>query len=118
MKQSEKSNTSYGFTIIEKVAGVALLIILAAYVYGFLQPRVGDQESACESNEKIIGLAFTQYLEDNDNKFPTGIGPNGTGWSGQIYPYVKSDAVFRCPADSATSIFAKAPISYAMNRNL
>lgn len=53
----------------------------------------------CGSNLKQIGLAFMQYAQDNDEKFPpVQSGGNFYGWADAIYPYVKSKQIFRCPS--------------------
>jgi prepilin-type processing-associated H-X9-DG protein len=48
---------------------------------------------------------------------PTSIGV-GEGWAGQIYPYVKSTAVFTCPDSSASPPAGSTAICYAYNPNL
>lgn len=65
---------------------------------------------------KQLGLAFAQYSQDNDEQNPDGENwyyPGGNGWAGQIYAYVKSDAVFLCPDDTNANDI----VSYAYNSN-
>ncbi len=47
---------------------------------------------------KQLGLGFTQYNQDYDEKF-TGSYFYGQGWAEEIYPYVKSTQVYQCPDD-------------------
>lgn len=55
--------------------------------------------TTCLSNEKQIGLAMLQYMQDSDQTFPNGNGPGGSGWAGEVYPYIRSTNVFICPDD-------------------
>lgn len=108
-----------GFTLIELLVVIAIIAILAAILFPvFAQAREKARQTACLSNEKQLGLAFMQYVADYDETFPAGTaGPgNGcVGWGGQLYPYVKSGEVYRCPADISLN---GSGISYAMNANM
>jgi len=105
-----------GFTLIELLVVIAIIAILAAILFPvFAKVREKARQISCASNEKQWGLAFMQYAQDNDEKLPDGIEQNCyTGWAGQLYPYVKSVAMGKCPDDST----AGQAISYAMNFNL
>ncbi len=125
------SKTRTGFTLIELLVVIAIIAILAAILFPvFAKAREKARQTACLSNEKQIGLAFIQYMSDNDGFVPnmcgdkcqdaagnqaTGVwmyeahngnnpGPNTPGAfdpaRGSIYPYVKSAAVFLCPDDT------------------
>jgi len=77
-----------------------------------------------------IGLGFIQYTQDADEKFPSGLdlqdfagsSAAGSGWAGEIYPYIKSTGVYTCPDDSTATQTVNGvtltPISYAMNIEL
>ena len=63
------------------------------------------------SNLKQLALGITQYTQDSDETFPSNasgswLGPDPSSasaagdWSNQIYPFVKSTGVYRCPDDS------------------
>jgi len=128
----------YGFTLIELLVVIAIIAILAAILFPvFAKVREKARQISCISNEKQLGLALLQYEQDADEKFPVGlfinvggqIGPQGVGygqsgmgmgWAGQIYPYVKSTGVYKCPDDSTTASpmangAAAYPVSYALN---
>ncbi len=108
-----------GFTLIELLVVIAIIAILAAILFPVFQKvRENARRASCQSNEKQLGLAFIQYNQDYDEKFPgvTAIGGPGNpgypnGWANLIYPFVKSTGVYACPDDSA-----QAPkVSYSMN---
>lgn len=69
---------------------------------------------ACQSNLKQLGIAYIQYEQDNDGKFPPGTAPEGRGWAGQVYPYIGSIYAFQCPSDMHQGSY----ISYTENKNL
>ena len=96
-----------GFTLIELLVVIAIIAILAAILFPvFAKAREKARQISCLSNTKQLGLAFTQYSQDNDEKNPGGVNwyfPGGNGWAGQIYPYVKSKQVFLCPSDATGS---------------
>ena len=107
-----------GFTLIELLVVIAIIAILAAILFPVFQKvRENARRTACLSNMKQIGLAVTQYYQDADEKGPNGADPYGrcSGWAWQVYPYIKSTAVFHCPDDSNVGPAAS---SYGMNANL
>ncbi len=116
---------SSGFTLIELLVVIAIIAILAAILFPvFAKAREKARQISCASNEKQIGLAFMQYLQDNDEMFPCGIrgttfGFLGSGWAGELYPYVKSAGVYKCPDDpTAAQVVGgvtQSPVSYAYN---
>jgi prepilin-type N-terminal cleavage/methylation domain-containing protein/prepilin-type processing-associated H-X9-DG protein len=115
-----------GFTLIELLVVIAIIAILAAILFPvFAQAREKARAITCVSNEKQMGLALLQYLQDNDECFPmlqyqnVGQGDN-IDWPTAIYPYIKNGAgqvdatsgltthngaggIFQCPSFPETS---------------
>jgi prepilin-type N-terminal cleavage/methylation domain-containing protein/prepilin-type processing-associated H-X9-DG protein len=133
-----KRTSNFGFTLIELLVVIAIIEILAAILFPvFAQVREKARQISCLSNEKQLGLGLMQYMQDSDEQYPCGlfvipggrIGPQavgygqsgmGMGWAGQIYPYVKSTGVYKCPDDSTTPVkqnngAQSYPVSYAFN---
>jgi len=116
-----------GFTLIELLVVIAIIAILAAILFPvFAQAREKARQTTCSSNERQLGLAFLQYQQDNDEMFPSGIeNPTpadeywrGNGWSSEIFPYVKSTGLYKCPDDSTPPVGSAVPVSYFMNANI
>jgi hypothetical protein len=116
---------------LELLVVIAIIAILAAILFPvFAKAREKARQITCASNLKQLGVAAMQYTEDYDECFPGGTSPGyGTsghndsgllqGWAGQLYPYVKSTAVYQCPDDPTKAVGANEyPLSYLMNDNL
>jgi prepilin-type N-terminal cleavage/methylation domain-containing protein/prepilin-type processing-associated H-X9-DG protein len=92
-------NKKSGFTLIELLVVIAIIAILAAILFPvFASARAKAREITCLSNEKQIGLAIMQYLQDNDEKLPFSrncyyldiFTAKEYEWKDGIYPYIKS----------------------------
>ena len=90
-----------GFTLIELLVVIAIIAILAAILFPVFQKvRENARRTSCASNEKQLGLAFVQYVQDSDEVFPPiNLQHNGDveNWEQAIYPFVKSQEVYLCP---------------------
>jgi prepilin-type N-terminal cleavage/methylation domain-containing protein/prepilin-type processing-associated H-X9-DG protein len=93
-----------GFTLIELLVVIAIIAILAAILFPvFAKVREKARQSSCASNEKQIGLAIIQYVQDNDERWPAVMRQDAAGWTFwqvAVQPYVKSAGIFRCPSVS------------------
>ena len=70
--------------------------------------RSDAQQASSESNLKQIGLAILQYEQDHNETLP-----DADKWVDEIYPYLKTESVFRDPTAPAGEKW-----SYAFNKNL
>ena len=106
-----------GFTLIELLVVIAIIAILAAILFPVFQKvRENARRTSCASNERQIGIALIQYVQDSDEIFPLSsyampgttpypLSPLGGGivdaqrygWVESVYPFVKSSKVFACP---------------------
>jgi len=69
-----------GFTLIELLVVIAIIAILAAILFPvFTQARERARSTACLSNMKQVGLALTQYTQDNDERLPPYLVGRATG---------------------------------------
>lgn len=112
-------NRQTGFTLIELLVVIAIIAILSAILFPvFARARENARRTSCSSNLRQIGLAAMQYVQDYDERYPLinypssqapdaprelwsiSGGSNQWLWPAQIYPYIKSAQVFRCPSSS------------------
>jgi prepilin-type N-terminal cleavage/methylation domain-containing protein/prepilin-type processing-associated H-X9-DG protein len=107
--QNEKAvfRATTGFTLIELLVVVAIIGVLAAILFPvFARARENARRSSCMSNEKQLGLGFTMYAQDYDERLPSytyrGTSNVSGNWMDMIEPYVKSHQIYYCP--SGTSI--------------
>jgi len=128
-----------GFTLIELLVVIAIIAILAAILFPvFAKAREKARQASCSSNLKQVGLAFIQYTQDWDEKYPAGGFNTDTASTffnyGGYYPagwcngawaatiqesYVKSKGLWKCPSSRNTGMAATLPNSgpcdYAAN---
>jgi prepilin-type N-terminal cleavage/methylation domain-containing protein/prepilin-type processing-associated H-X9-DG protein len=99
-----RTSRSYaGFTLIELLVVIAIIAILAAILFPvFATAREKARQSSCLSNMKQLGLALSQYTQDNDETYVllryAANNPAKVHWNDLVYPYVKTAAVYTCPS--------------------
>jgi prepilin-type N-terminal cleavage/methylation domain-containing protein/prepilin-type processing-associated H-X9-DG protein len=137
--------TRAGFTLIELLVVIAIIAILAAILFPvFAQAREKARQSSCASNMKQLGLAFMQYSQDYDEKFPPIVGctvpinpcppvnfqhvmtdliggqntnqvPVGVIVPSLVGPYVKNNQIQQCPSAAFRPNATNAAVAYMYN---
>ena len=68
----------------------------------------GRRRDSCQTNLKQAMLGVLQYAQDYNETYPS-----ARKWIDEIFPYVKSEQIFRCPALADGDNYG-----YALNQNL
>ncbi|MBI1375713.1 MAG: prepilin-type N-terminal cleavage/methylation domain-containing protein [Phycisphaera sp.] len=111
-----RHNKQSGFTLVEMLVVVAIMLLLITILTPELERGIDMQRMVyCQFNCKNIGLATMSYTLENQLRLP---GPNwrldkAHGWlyydlqmdkpedcqTGQLWEYLLDASVYRCPAD-------------------
>jgi len=105
-----------GFSLIDLLAMLAAVLIVAALAFTYLvKPRAQSSRMNCVNHMKQVGLSFRLWAGDNGDKFPMQVSTNLGGTmefiaSGSVYPHfaVLSNELYTpkiliCPNDSKRS---------------
>ncbi len=113
-----------GFTLVEMVVVVAILLILAGMLLPVLEHALGKAEGvSCLSNIRNLALAARLYAGDYDGQIiPARVddsgGSLGICWDVTIQPYVGNAQLLICPSDETPAAAAGCisyPHSYGIN---
>ena len=124
-----------GFTLIELLVVIAIIAILAAMLLPALsRAKTKAQSVQCMNNSRQLMLAWRMYTEENRDSLPFAYSVNApnnayvwvkgiilvatpsaqANWdpettikAGVIWPFCKSPAIFKCPADKSMAINAQ-----------
>jgi len=135
---SRQTSRLRGFTLIELLTVITTIAILAALLLPILgKAKIKAQRTACLSNLRQLGLAWTMYKDDNSGFLAESYPVNNPDvWvqgdmtkadeagnadlirAGKLYPYNQSVPVYHCPTDEgvrAGGSVLQTVRSYAMN---
>lgn len=120
--------TQRAFTLIELLAVIAILGVLASMVLpATIRAKARATAAPCQNNVRQLQVAWQMYVDDHRGALPDNqsrhdgwrwIG-NTNSWAGttnvvtgSLWPYLMAAAVYRCPG------YARLPRTYSMNGNL
>ena len=109
-----------GFTLTEVLVVLAIIAALAGISYPLIRAGIKNSHRAgCLSNLQQIGVGLQSYLQDHNQRMPE-LEAGRKSRSEDVLvlevilePYLQSEEVFHCPADS--EIFAASGSSYLWN---
>jgi prepilin-type N-terminal cleavage/methylation domain-containing protein len=79
MKQNSKTSFS-AFTLIELLVVIAIIAILAAMLLPALaKAKAKAQRIACTNDQKQIGLSFTMWADEHEDRYPSVVATNEGG---------------------------------------
>jgi prepilin-type processing-associated H-X9-DG protein len=114
-----------GFTIVELIAVVSILMVLAALLVPVgMNVRASAESATCVSQLRQIGLGLQLYMSEHGRRFPElAPGPSEADPEGRpalntfLLEYAGGNPkVFACPSDS--SIYPETGSSYQWNSSL
>ncbi len=117
--QKRKCTDAAGFSLTELLTVLGIVGILSAIVFPvFFTVRENGRKTACASNLRQIGQAFTQYVSDYDGVFPGALSGSSTTnvhrirgpiWMHGLLPYT-GKTLLVCPDRELPGILGKAAV--------
>jgi len=106
---------SGGFTLVELLAIMGVVAVLAALLFTGMKTLADSAKSAqCMSNLRTLGTGFSMYAADNNNLFPNSA--QGGYWPGRIAEYVPRKSFF-CPVENKSNVIRNLHIDQTWNDN-
>ena len=110
-----------GFALVELVLVLAVVAVLVTvFLSAQSAARVRAQSVACLNNKRLLGSAWAMYAPDHNGKLADSFNwlggelnyladnPANTNINllraGELGPYVKQPAAYKCPADQSTAV--------------
>lgn len=96
-----------GFTLLELLAAVGIIALLAALLLaGMNSVRAGSEQAKCAGNLRALGAAIHTYAADHDGFLPLGSRKGHLGFVASLVPYLSpmkgtriAPDVFYCPTN-------------------
>ena len=96
-----------GFTLIELLVVIAIVAILAALLFPvYSKMKAAARKTTCICNQRQLFLAFAQYLDAYDERYPIApcslLIPGSSSWGypvpqAKLLPCVNNEDIFFCP---------------------
>ena len=107
----DKKQTQNGFTLIEMLVVIAIIILLAALIYPAVQRALMQaRQTKCISNLRSFGLAWNQYyLDVTQDPFSTEADASAPWLSSMVPEYLSDTSMFVCPSDVSRGTWGSKP---------
>lgn len=124
-----RSQHSLAFNLIELLASLAIVAVLAALVLPVGRSMMEKTKAAkCSNQLRQIGAAMIIYANDNSGRFPACYPADNTTWMWKLAPYlnIPEDAMGPAPKPRAAGLFVcpgfvpseNRAVSYLVNGNM
>lgn len=111
---------SRGFTLMEMMIAVAIVLVLAGVTYPIASNSIAkSRQLSCLANLRSIGVAMESYLQDHNRRMPVLESARPSKQSDipvletAFASYLPDPEAFHCPADH--KVFKKTGSSYGWN---